>query len=236
MITAILQARMSSSRLKGKVLLDIEGRPMLSRQVERIRRAKTISKIIIATSADPSDDPIEELADSEQLAVFRGSLHNVFSRFREISQALVEPDFVRLTGDCPLTDPSVIDRVVMEHLNSGADYTSNTLIRTYPRGLDVEVFKTKSLARLENCDLSLEEKEHVTLGFHSRTSQFSLHSVCDLANNSSLRWTVDTQQDFKFVEWVYASLLDLDPEFDSNMIYSLLAKHPDRILKDSWSV
>jgi spore coat polysaccharide biosynthesis protein SpsF len=233
MITAILQARMSSSRLRGKVLLDIKGRPMLSRQVERIRRAETVSKIIIATSSDPSDDPIEELGDAEKLAVFRGSLNNVFSRFREISKALGEPDFVRLTGDCPLTDPSVVDKVVVDHLNSGADYSSNTIKRTYPRGLDVEVFKSSALAKLENCDLSLEEQEHVTLGFHSRASQFSLQNVCDTKDNSSLRWTVDTEQDFRFVAWVYASLVDLDPAFDSDKIYSLLAKHPDRILKDN---
>jgi spore coat polysaccharide biosynthesis protein SpsF len=226
---------MSSSRLKGKVLLDVKGRPMLSRQVERIRRAETISKIIIATSADPSDDPIEELADSEQLEVFRGSLDNVFSRFRKISKASVEPDFVRLTGDCPLTDPSVIDKVVREHLNSEADYTSNTLIRTYPRGLDVEIFRSSALEKLEKCGLSNLELEHVTLGFHARASLFSLQNVCDLGDNSSLRWTVDTEQDFKFVAWVYGSLLDLDPTFDSDMIYSLLARHPDRIVRDNES-
>ncbi len=232
MVTAILQARMSSSRLKGKVLLDIKGRPMISRQIERIRRARTISRIIIATSSDPTDDPIEELANSEQLTVFRGSLDNVFSRFREIAKRATEPDYVRLTGDCPLTDPSVIDKVVSEHVHSGADYTSNTLIRTYPRGLDVEVFKTSALAKLENFGLSNHELEHVTLGFHSRANQFTLHNVTDSVDNSAMRWTVDTEQDFEFVSWVYESLLDLDPKFDSNLVYTLIAKHRDRILKD----
>lgn len=233
MVTAILQARMSSSRLKGKVLLDVEGKPMLSRQTERIRRAGTISKIIIATSADPSDDPIEEWAGSERLEVFRGSLENVFSRFREISKALADTDFVRLTGDCPLTDPSVVDKVVEEHLNSGADYTSNTMRRTYPRGLDVEVFKSSALAKLENCYLSLEEQEHVTLGFHSRADMFDLHSVSDSLNNSSLRWTVDTARDFEFVSWVYSSLLDGEGAFTSNSIYSLLSRFPSMVVLDN---
>lgn len=233
MVTAILQARMSSSRLKGKVLLDVMGRPMLSRQIERIRRAETISKIIIATSADPLDDPIEELADSEQLAVFRGSLDNVFSRYREITKRATETDYVRLTGDCPLTDPSVIDKVITEHLNSGAEYTSNTIRRTYPRGLDVEVFKSSALAKLENCDLSLEEQEHVTLGFHSRADMFDLHSVSDSLNNSSLRWTVDTARDFEFVSWVYSSLVDREGAFTSNSIYSLLSRFPSMVVLDT---
>jgi len=230
--TAILQARMSSSRLRGKVLLDIKGRPMVSRQIERIRRAKTISKIVLATSLDPTDDPLEELGESEQIEVYRGSLDDVFSRFTEICKLSTDQDFVRLTGDCPLTDPSVIDKVVKEHLLSGADYTSNTLKRTYPRGLDVEVFRSGSLKRLGEFGLSKKELEHVTLGFHSRAGQFSLQNVCDPIDNSDLRWTVDTEQDFEFVEWVYSSLLDLDPDFDSGLIYSLIAKHPERILYD----
>lgn len=233
MATAILQARMSSSRLKGKVLLDIMGRPMVSRQIERIRRAKSISTIVLATSSDSTDDPLEELANSEQIEVYRGSLDNVFSRFREICKDSAEQDFVRLTGDCPLTDPAVIDKVVMEHMGSGADYTSNTLKRTYPRGLDVEVFRPGALKKLEEHGLSKLELEHVTLGFHSRAGQFSLHSVCDSVDNSGLRWTVDTEQDYEFVAWVYSSLFALNPDFDSSLIYSLIARHPERILKDS---
>jgi spore coat polysaccharide biosynthesis protein SpsF len=231
--TAILQARMSSTRLKGKVLLDIEGRPMILRQIERIRRAKTISKIVLATSSDSTDDPLEEFANSEQIDVYRGSLEDVFSRFREICKLSTEQNFVRLTGDCPLTDPSVIDKVVIEHLHSGADYTSNTVKRTYPRGLDVEVFRSSALNKLGECGLSKQELEHVTLGFHSRADQFSLHSVSDPMDNSGLRWTVDTKEDFEFVAWVYSSLLYLDPYFDSSSIYSLLAKHPERILEDT---
>lgn len=233
MATAILQARMSSSRLKDKVLLDLEGRPMILRQIERIRRAKTLSRIVLATSSDAADDPLEELGNSEQIEVYRGSLDDVFSRYREICKLSTEQNFVRLTGDCPLTDPSVIDKVVMEHALSGADYTSNTVKRTYPRGLDVEVFRSSALKKLGEYALSKNELEHVTLGFHSRAGQFSLHNVCDPIDNSGLRWTVDTKEDFEFVAWVYSSLLDLDPDFDSSLIYSLIAKHPERILEDT---
>jgi spore coat polysaccharide biosynthesis protein SpsF len=206
---------------------------MILRQIERIRRAKTISKIVLATSSDSTDDPLEEFANSEQIDVYRGSLEDVFSRFREICKLSTEQNFVRLTGDCPLTDPSVIDKVVIEHLHSGADYTSNTVKRTYPRGLDVEVFRSSALNKLGECGLSKQELEHVTLGFHSRADQFSLHSVSDPMDNSGLRWTVDTKEDFEFVAWVYSSLLYLDPYFDSSSIYSLLAKHPERILEDT---
>jgi spore coat polysaccharide biosynthesis protein SpsF len=127
----------------------------------------------------------------------------------------------------------VIDKVVTEHLNSGADYTSNTMIRTYPRGLDVEVFKTSSLAKLEKCELSLEEKEHVTLGFHSRAATFRLHNVSDSLNNSGLRWTVDTARDFEFVSWVYSALLDGERAFTSKSIYSLLARFPSMVVLDN---
>jgi spore coat polysaccharide biosynthesis protein SpsF len=206
---------------------------MLLRQIERVLRAKTISKLILATSTDPTDDPLQELADSERITVYRGSLSNVFSRFREISDFTSEPNFVRLTGDCPLTDPSVIDKVVLDHLHSGADYTSNTMIRTYPRGLDVEVFRAESLRKLGECGLGGQEQEHVTLGFHSRGKVFRLHNVCDSIDNSGLRWTVDTPKDIEFVSWVYANLFDNDPEFTSNSIYSLLSKFPSKLLFDS---
>ena len=130
------------------------GSPMLFRQIERVKRAKTISSIVIATSSDPTDDPLEEFAESQKISLYRGSLDNVFSRYREISGHSSESCYVRLTGDCPLADPMVIDKVVMEHLDSGADYTSNTMARTYPRGLDVEVFESKALAKLEDSGLS----------------------------------------------------------------------------------
>ena len=232
MVAVILQARMSSTRLEGKVLLDVEGSPMILRQIERIRRAETISAIFLATSSDPSDDPLEDLARTEQLSLHRGSLDDVYSRFSDICKVSNDKDFVRLTGDCPLIDPYVIDKVVKNHLQSGADYTSNTIVRTYPRGLDVEVFKSSALKKLGEYGLSKEELEHVTLGFHSRADQFSLQNVCDREDNSGLRWTVDTKQDFEFVAWVYSSLLKLDPDFDSRAIYSLIAQHPEKILRD----
>lgn len=224
---------MSSSRLRGKVLRDITGSPMLFRQIERVKRAKTISSIILATSSDPTDDPLEEFAESQEISLYRGSLDNVFSRFKEISGDSKEQCYVRLTGDCPLADPIVIDRVVMEHLKSGADYTSNTMSRTYPRGLDVEVFQSEALAKLEDLGLSQNELEHVTLGFHSRSERFKLHNVSDSINNSRLRWTVDSEEDFTFVSWVYSNFVSQEASFPSNAVYSLLSKFPGRIILDN---
>jgi spore coat polysaccharide biosynthesis protein SpsF len=127
----------------------------------------------------------------------------------------------------------VIDKVVMEHLDSGADYTSNTMARTYPRGLDVEVFESKALAKLEDSGLSQNELEHVTLGFHSRGDRFKLHNVSDSINNSRLRWTVDTEEDFAFVSWVYSNFVSQEASFTSNSVYSLLSKFPGKILLDN---
>ena len=209
------------------------GRPMLVRQIDRISKAETITSLILATSSDPTDDPLEEFAESQKIPLYRGSLDNVFSRFREISGNSSASCYVRLTGDCPLADPVVIDKVVQEHLDSGADYTSNTMARTYPRGLDVEVFQSEALAELEGSGLSQQELEHVTLGFHSRGDRFKLHNVSDSINNSRLRWTVDTEEDFAFVSWVYSNFVSQEASFTSNSVYSLLSRFPGKILLDN---
>ena len=148
MILAIVQARLSSSRLPGKVLRPIMGRAMILYELERLSRSRRIDNIVLATSEDESDDPLAETVCSAGYAVFRGSLNDVLARYYHCAAAYGAEHVVRITGDCPLIDPAVVDRVIECHLNEGNDYTSNTIGEaTYPDGLDTEVMRLTALER-----------------------------------------------------------------------------------------
>jgi len=224
---AILQARMSSSRLPGKVLEPILGRPLILRALERISRAQSLDAIVVATSTDPSDDPLAEVVAAEGFLVRRGDLNDVLSRFLAVVEEFGPEDVVRLTGDNALTDPEVIDRVVAEHLSHGADYSSNTMPRTYPRGLDVEVVRADALRRVAALRPDLDEREHVTMGVYRRPDQFRLHGVVQSEDRSALRWTVDYPEDLDFARRVYAELYDDTPGFGQLDVVELLARRPD---------
>lgn len=230
MILAVIQARMSSTRLPGKVLKDVLGEPMVIRQLERISRSKMIDQIVVATSTESSDDPLAEAVTSAGYQVFRGSLDDVLSRFQTLRKDFNPTHIVRLTADCPLTDPAVIDGIIEQHVETQVDYTSNVISRTFPRGLDAEVFTVAALDRLSELELSDDEHEHVTLGFYKRPGEFTLTNFAGTADNSHLRWTVDNPEDYDFALWVYSELYPSKPDFDSADILELLELHPERIL------
>jgi len=230
MILAVIQARVSSTRLPGKVLKDVLGQAMVIRQLERISRSKMIDEIVVATSTEESDNPLAETVAAAGYKVFRGSLDDVLSRFQSLRDELNPTHIVRLTADCPLTDPEVIDGIIEQHLATGADYTSNVIDRTFPRGLDAEVFTVAALDRLSELELSEAEHEHVTLGFYKRPEEFSLTNFAGDVNNSHLRWTVDNPEDFEFALWVYSELYPEKPGFGSSDVLNLLDRHPERIL------
>ena len=230
MILAVIQARMSSTRLPGKVLKDILGQPMVVRQLERISRSKLIDKIVVATSVEASDDSLANAVENAGFEVFRGSLDDVLSRFQKLRTDLNPAHIVRLTADCPLTDPQVIDGIIEQHLATGADYTSNVINRTFPRGIDAEIFTVEALDRLSKLDLSTEEHEHVTLGFYKRPNDFTLTNFSQSDDKSHLRWTVDNPEDFDFASWVYTELYPENHEFLSADIVALLNSNPERIL------
>ncbi len=232
MILAIVQARCSSSRLPGKVLAPVAGQPMILRQVERLRRSRLIDELVIATSVDPSDDDLVDVLTTEGVAVRRGSLEDVASRFAVVIEEWEPTTIVRLTADCPLADPEVIDRVIGEHLDTGADYTSNVIERTYPRGLDVECLGSGTFATLMRLPLTLEEREHVTLGIYHRPEAFALHSVTQSPDRSHLRWTVDLKEDLDFVCAVYEALYDDDPRFGQDEVVALLDRQPNLVRLD----
>jgi spore coat polysaccharide biosynthesis protein SpsF len=229
MILGVLQARVSSSRLPGKVLKPILGRPMILRQIERLRRASTLDKLVLATSVDPSDDGLADLMSAEGVEVVRGPLDDVLARFTLAAKPYKPEWIVRLTGDCPLADPEIVDRVVRETIAAGADYGSNVIAPTFPDGLDVEVVRADVLGRVAAENRTQAEREHVTLAIHSHPERFHLHSVRNDTDLSSLRWTVDETTDFALVERIYQALYPANPAFTTADVLRLLAERPDLV-------
>lgn len=233
MVLAILQARTSSHRLPGKVLSPVLGMPLILRGLERISRAERIDRVVLATSDHPSDDDLALLVEETGYEVHRGPLDDVLTRFLQVLDRFDDETVVRLTGDNVLSDPDVIDHVIAAHLESGADYTANTLARSYPRGLDVEAFRADALRAIDKVAASADEREHVTLGIYRRPLEFRLHSVVQPTDRSHLRWTVDYPADLEFARAVYAHLHESNPFFGQEDVVNLLETHPELTLRES---
>jgi len=205
----IVQARMSSTRLPGKVLKDVGGRPMLAQQVRRLRQFSAADDLVIATTTSPADDAIVALARDLSVAWFRGSEDDVLGRYVGAARQAQAEVVVRVTADCPLIDPEVGDRVIQELLEHAGDtdYASNVLKRTYPQGLDVEAMFFDTLMRLDRLARSPSAREHVTTFLRAeRPEIFLCRSIEDTQNNSDLRWTVDEEPDLQLVRTLYGEL------------------------------
>lgn len=226
---AILQARTSSSRLPGKVLLPIEGKPMLIRQIERIKRSKLVDDLIVATSDRKEDDAIEALCLENGITCYRGSLDNVLERFYKIVIKYEPANIIRLTGDCPLIDPDIIDRVIDLHIRENNDYTSNTMPPTFPDGLDVEVISKEIFEKIYLLSNLPSHKEHVTLYIHKNITDFKVGNFRSEVDLSRLRWTVDEQEDYLLIQEIYKSLLPENTAFNTKDILNLLSYRPDLI-------
>lgn len=206
-IIVIIQARMSSTRLPGKVLKEIAGKPMLAWVVERARKAHTVSEVVIATTVEPSDDPIVSFCAQMGYACTRGSLEDVLDRYYQAARAYQADVVVRVTADCPLIDPAEIDHVVREYQRSGVDFAANRLPppfgRTYPIGLDTEVC---SFAALECAWREAKEpyqREHVMPYLYEEPGRFKVLRVDHDPDYGDLRWTVDTPQDLELVRAIF---------------------------------
>ncbi|GAB3440874.1 cytidylyltransferase domain-containing protein [Insolitispirillum peregrinum] len=225
MIIAILQARMSSTRLPGKVMKPIIGKPMIQLHVERLRRCKSIDKIIIATSTDDSDTVIHDFAKQENILVARGPLHNVLERYAIAAQGFSPDHVLRVTADCPLADWRIIDKIVETHLELKTDYYSNTLPMSFPDGLDAEIMRYDVLQEAHQRASTAYQKEHVTpyIKEHHDYKKACLQRKTDL---SEVRWTVDTPEDFLFTSKVYETLYVDNPAFTSEDILGLIKQQP----------
>lgn len=225
-IIAIVQARMDSTRLPGKVMKDIGGTSMLARVVSRLARSELIDLILVATTTKRSDDPIVAEVDRLKVPVFRGDEEDVLDRYYQAALAHAADAVVRITSDCPLIEPEEVDRVIREFLSEGPDYASNSLERTYPRGLDAEVFSMEALTRTWEEATESYQRVHVTPYIYQNPDCFKLLLVkCDV-DYSHYRWTVDTQEDLDFVRAVYTRFGN-DDSFTWKALLSLLAKEPE---------
>ena len=219
---------MSSSRLPGKVLLPLAGAPMILRQLERVARAGRIDRIVVATSENPGDDELAAV-DSPGVRVHRGPLRDVLARFIGALDAHGPADHVvRLTGDCPLADPAVIDATIEHVISAGADYGSNTPPhRTFPKGLDVEVMTAGALRAAAARAASPEEYEHVTWAMHRHPELYRQAYLSQAADEGDVRWTVDFPHDYEFVCAVYDALYPTNPAFTSDDVRAFVRGRPD---------
>jgi spore coat polysaccharide biosynthesis protein SpsF len=204
---AIIQARMSSSRLPGKVLLDIAGQPMLVRVVERTSKAKSLDGVIVATTTESPDDAIAALCAKRGYACYRGSVNDVLDRYYQAARAFQAGVVVRITADCPVIDPDLIDQAVGELLRSGADFVANRLPppwhRTYPIGLDLEVCTFQALERAWRETDQPHQREHVMPYLYEEEGRFHSIQLDHDPDYGHLRWTVDTPEDLELIRRVY---------------------------------
>ena len=232
----IVQARMQASRFPGKVLQTVAGRTLLDRQLARLRRCRSIDEICIATTDGGDDEPIADLGNRSGVACYRGPSDDVLSRYVGAARLTRAEIVVRITADCPLIEPQLIDRVVHELVEHAAtcDYASNVLDRTYPRGLDAEAFFLDTLLRMDRIARSSSSREHVTLAVRSeRPELFLTRSIRDDENNSDLRWTVDVPADLDLIRRLHEEL-DLDsPTIGYRDIVRYVRAHPELTLMNA---
>ncbi len=226
-VLAFIQARVGSTRLPGKVLLDLHGKPVLERVIERVQSAKGIDGVIVVTTLESKDIPVVRLCAERGIRVFCGSENDVLDRFYQAAKILGPDHVVRITADCPVMDPRVIEKVVGQHLASGADYTSNTLVERYPDGEDVEIVGFGALERAWKEARLNSEREHVTPYIRNHPDLFTLSSVVSEEDHSSCRWTLDTARDYEFLQRIYGELGNQEEFFGMDSILDLLDRKPE---------
>jgi spore coat polysaccharide biosynthesis protein SpsF len=224
-VVAIIQARMSSRRFPGKVLEDIHGKPMLLRVVERVKRCKSINTVVLATSTQVEDNVIAQFCEKEGITCFRGELNDVLKRYCDAAKQYSADIIVRITADCPLHDPAVIQNAIDKFKSGQFDYVTNIMQRTYPDGTDTEVLSLETLHRLKKEALQPDEREHVTLYMLRHPTQFRIGHFLQDEDLSSLRWTVDFPEDLAFVRNVYDFFGDRSFTMADLLVY--LQEHPE---------
>jgi spore coat polysaccharide biosynthesis protein SpsF len=227
---AIIQARMASSRLPGKVLQDIGGEPMLVRVVERVRRAGMVHAVGVATTTDPSDDPVADLCQARGYPLWRGSQFDVLDRYYRAAVQFGADVIVRVTADCPVIDPDVIDQTVKAFFDAGVDFAANRLPppwkRTFPIGLDTEVVSLQALERAWKEAVEKHQREHVMPYFYDKEGRFHIRVIDTQPDYGSLRWTVDTPEDLDLLRLIFARFDNRD-DFRWQDIVALFAREPE---------
>jgi spore coat polysaccharide biosynthesis protein SpsF len=223
---AVIQARMTSSRLPGKVLMPLAGRPLLQHVVDRASRASRLDAVVVATTDRPSDDRVADFCRENGVGCFRGSENDVLDRYYQAARTFDVQTIVRLTADCPLLDPLVIDKTIQAFFAGDCDYASNAIRRTYPDGLDAEVFRREALELAWREARLTSEREHVTPYIWKHPELFRLVHVANDVDYSEMRWTVDEPRDLEFVKSVFDHF-GTSTDFGMADILALLREHPE---------
>lgn len=228
-IIATVEARMASSRLPGKILLPLCGKPSLERLVERARRSRYLADVVIATTINPADDTVGYWARECGISVFRGSEDDVLLRVLGAARHFNADILVELTGDCPLIDPAIIDQLIELYQSGDYDYVSNVLERTYPRGLDTQVFSTAVLQEVERTTQDPADRENVSLYIYEHPERFKLGGIQAPAelHAPELRICVDREEDYEVVKAVYEALYFKNQSFTSCDVVKFLKTHPE---------
>ncbi len=221
---AIIQARMSSSRFPGKVLADLAGLPMVVFMARRVMQCAALDRVILATSDEASDDPLAHTANAHGLNVFRGPLDDVLGRFALVQGAERADVIVRMTGDCPLAEPSVIGDLVALRQAQQADYASNVDPRSYPHGLDCEIFTADALARAQANARNAHDREHVTPWMRSEDANLRRANLQRSVDDSTVRLTVDHPADLEVVRAIVAGT---GQDAGLDQILSWIKSHPE---------
>lgn len=226
-VVAIIQARMGSTRLHGKVLKPVLGKSLLAYQLERVQQSKFIDQVVVATTEKQLDRSIIDLCDKLSIASYRGSEVDVLSRYVGAADQYEADVVVRMTADCPVIDPSIIDEVIQHYLNGfHFDYVSNTSERTFPRGMDVEVFSTNVLHHIDQEAEGTQYREHVTPYIYKNPQRYKLGVVRNDVDLSHYRLTVDTPADFQLIKTIIEHLYVKNTDFSLKKIVEFLQRNP----------
>ncbi len=230
MVTAIIQARMSSTRLPGKVLKVIDDRPMLFYMLERVAQAQQIDQVVLATSSEKEDDEIVDFCRRQEVLCFRGNLDDVLDRYYQAAKSFNGDPVVRLTADCPIIDPQVIDSLIEIFKDGQFDYVANTCPpegMTYPEGMDVEIFSFHALEKAWKETVKPSDREHVTFYFWKNPNLFSIFRHDLHRSFADYRLTVDYPQDFDAISRILNHFYPERPFFTMEEVIAYLDEHPD---------
>lgn len=229
-IWAVVPGRMNSSRMRGKTMAELAGRPSLAHIIERLRRVPSLDGIVIATTTEPEDEVICACARAAGVPVYRGSSEDVLARTLKAATWVGAATIVSVAGDCPLTDPTIVQSAIDEYRRHRPDYaTINPDGYKYPIGISVEVFPTGLLELVEREALEPRDREHVTLFIYEHPERFRLFGVppSERHYRPDLRLTLDTSEDYKLIAALYDALYDSDPCFGLDAVLDYLDSHPE---------
>jgi len=226
-VLTIIQARLRSTRLPSKPLMDLAGKTVLEHVIDRVSQSKLTGKLIIATTVNVADLPIVKVCVDMGVSVYRGCEEDPLERYYQAARLFGASHVVRIKSDCPMIDPEIIDEAIGVHLESGADYTSNTIQRTYPVGQDVEILTNETLTRVWQSALRFSEREHITIYIANNPGLFNIRYLKNVENLSGKRWTLDYPEDYELLRTIFNNVYRKKNNFRMKDVLDFLSKKPE---------